>query len=272
MRFLLTCSEISFEEMITEASPANSWQRERKCHKMKRILVCEDEDVIRDFVVINLKRAGYEVVDVNCGEDALRVFGEENGDFDIALLDIMMPGIDGFQVCKELRRRSGNIGIIMLSAKTQEMDKVSGLMLGADDYITKPFSPSELTARIDAVYRRVSMSFIKEEKIPTIVSGPFELNLKSRTISKNGLLIDLTQVEYQILEYFFNNQNTALDRRSILSHIWGENYYGDDKIVDVNIRRLRMKLEEEPSNPKYISTIWGFGYKWCGDGSADKEK
>ncbi len=239
---------------------------------MKRILVCEDEDVIRDFVVINLKRAGYDVVDVNCGEKALEVFNEENGNFDIALLDIMMPGIDGFQVCKELRKKSSTIGIIMLSAKTQEMDKVSGLMLGADDYITKPFSPSELTARIDAVYRRVSMSFVKEEKSPVITSGPFSLNTKSRTVAKNGENIELTQVEYQILEYFMNNQNTALDRTSILNHIWGDGYFGDDKIVDVNIRRLRMKLEDVPSNPKYIATIWGFGYKWCGDGKADEKK
>ena len=229
---------------------------------MKRILVCEDEDVIRDFVVINLKRAGYDVVDVNCGEDALKVFAGENGDFDIALLDIMMPGIDGFQVCKELRKKSPTIGIIMLSAKTQEMDKVSGLMIGADDYITKPFSPSELNARVDAIYRRVCMSFIKNEKQSVIESGPFVLNLKSRTVTKNGTPIELTQVEYQILEYFLRNKNTALDRASILSHIWGDSFYGDNKIVDVNIRRIRMKIEEEPSNPKYIITIWGYGYKW----------
>lgn len=231
---------------------------------MRRILVCEDEDVIRDFVVINLKRAGYEVVDVNCGEKALEVFESEKGNFDIALLDIMMPGIDGFQVCKELRKKSSTIGIIMLSAKTQEMDKVSGLMLGADDYITKPFSPSELTARIDAIYRRVSMTSQVHEAAadPIIKSGPFELNQKSRTVTKNGVLIDLTQVEYQIIEYFLNNQETALDRLSILTHIWGVNYFGDDKIVDVNIRRIRMKIEDEPSSPRYISTIWGFGYKW----------
>ncbi len=229
---------------------------------MKRILVCEDEDVIRDFVVINLKRAGYDVVDVNCGEAALEAFERENGNFDIALLDIMMPGIDGFTVCKTLRSKSSAIGIIMLSAKSQEMDKVSGLMLGADDYITKPFSPSELTARIDAIYRRVSMTVAKVEKEPTIESGPFVLNLKSRTVAKNGVPIELTQVEYQILEYFMNNQNTALDRSSILTHIWGENYFGDDKIVDVNVRRIRMKIEDEPSNPRYIQTIWGFGYKW----------
>ncbi|MDO5560339.1 MAG: response regulator transcription factor [Oscillospiraceae bacterium] len=229
---------------------------------MKRILVCEDEDVIRDFVVINLKRAGYDVVDVNCGEEALKTFESEHGNFDVALLDIMMPGIDGFTVCKKLREKSSTIGIIMLSAKTQEMDKVSGLMIGADDYITKPFSPSELTARVDAIYRRVCMSFMKAEESPILESGPFQLNLKSRTVSKNNKLIDLTQVEYQILEYFMNNKNTALDRSSILNHIWGETYVGDEKIVDVNIRRIRMKIEEEPSNPQYIITIWGFGYKW----------
>ncbi len=240
-----------------------SAENERRVNFMKRILVCEDEDVIRDFVVINLKRAGYDVVDVNCGEEALKVFDSERGRFDIALLDIMMPGIDGFQVCKALRKRSSTLGIVMLSAKTQEMDKVSGLMIGADDYITKPFTTSELTARIDAVYRRVSMSVPRDDEIaPTIESGPFLLNLKSRTVAKNGIPIDLTQVEYQILEYFINNAETALDRGSILSHIWGDNYYGDDKIVDVNIRRIRMKIEDEPSNPKYISTIWGFGYKW----------
>lgn len=230
---------------------------------MKRILVCEDEDPIREFVVINLRRAGYEVVDVNCGESALETFEKEQGDFDIVLLDIMMPGMDGFQVCKKLREKSSTLGIIMLTARSQEMDKVSGLMIGADDYITKPFSPSELTARVDAIYRRVCMSFIKDENSLSIVeSGPFVLNLKSRTVSKNGVPIDLTQVEYQILEYFMKNKNTALDRSSILNHIWGESYYGDDKIVDVNIRRIRMKIEEEPSSPKYIMTIWGYGYKW----------
>ncbi len=229
---------------------------------MNRILVCEDEDVIRDFIVINLKRAGYEVVDVNCGEDAIKVFEQCNGDFDVALLDIMMPGIDGFTVCKKLREKSATMGIIMLSAKAQEMDKVNGLMIGADDYITKPFSPSELTARVDAIYRRVCMSFSSSSKPMFLESGPFMLNLKSRTVTKNGEPIELTQVEFQILEYFLNNQNTALDRTSILKHIWGDSYYGDDKIVDVNIRRIRMKIEDEPSTPRYILTIWGYGYKW----------
>ena len=231
---------------------------------MRKILVCEDEDVIRDFVVINLQRAGYTVVDVGCGEDALRVFDEANGDFDIALLDIMMPGIDGFQVCKTLRAKSNTLGIIMLSAKTQEMDKVNGLMIGADDYVTKPFSPSELVARVDAIYRRVCMSENTAHMPKVIESGCFRLDQKSRTVSKNGEVIDLTQVEYQIMELFLKNQNVALDRNQILTEIWGDNYYGDIKIVDVNIRRLRMKVEEEPSNPKYIYTVWGYGYKWCG--------
>ena len=119
---------------------------------MKKILVCEDEAAIRDFVVINLQRAGYDVVEADCGETALKKYDECGGDFDVAILDVMMPGIDGFQVCKELRSRNGGIGIIMLSAKTQEMDKVTGLMLGADDYVAKPFSPSELLARVDSLY------------------------------------------------------------------------------------------------------------------------
>lgn len=229
---------------------------------MKRILVCEDEDVIRDFVVINLERSGYTVVDVSNGEDALKAFDEAKGDFDIALLDIMMPGIDGFEVCKRLRERSSTIGIIMLTAKTQEMDKVRGLMLGADDYVAKPFSPSELVARVDAIHRRVNMIANQPQQVKSIVSGPFELNPKSRILTKNGVPVDLTQVEYQIMELFMKNQNVALDRTHILNEIWGDNYYGDVKIVDVNIRRLRMKVEDEPSHPAHILTVWGYGYRW----------
>lgn len=229
---------------------------------MKKILVCEDEEAIRDFVVINLQRSGYTTVDVGSGEDALRVFEEQRGDFDVAVLDIMMPGIDGFTVCKQLREKSDTLGIIMLTAKTQEMDKVRGLMLGADDYVTKPFSPSELVARVDAVYRRVSMSSSAREDNRPIVSGCFVLTPKSRTLTKDGEPVDLTQVEYQIMEYFIKNKNVALERSRILEHIWGDNYNGDVKIVDVNIRRLRMKIEDEPSKPVYIQTIWGYGYKW----------
>ncbi len=231
---------------------------------MKKILVCEDEDAIRDFVVINLTRAGYEVTEATNGEEALQKYDEFNGDFDVAILDIMMPGIDGLQVCKELRNMNSGIGIIMLSARTQEMDKVTGLMLGADDYITKPFSPSELTARVDSLYRRVVMSEANSEDNfkEELKSGIFTLNLRNRSLTKNGTIIELTQVEFQIMEYFFSKPGTALDRTDILNHVWGEQYVGEEKIVDVNIRRLRMKVEDEPSNPKYIVTVWGLGYKW----------
>ena len=231
---------------------------------MKRILVAEDEDAIREFVVINLQRAGYEVVEANCGEAALEKYEQENGNFDVAILDIMMPGIDGFAVCRELRQKSGNIGIIMLTARTQEMDKVSGLMLGADDYVTKPFSPSELVARVDALYRRVALAEVRAENNfqEEICSGEVALNLRNRTLRKKGKMIDLTQVEFQIMEYFFSNPGAALDRTDILNHVWGEAYFGEEKIVDVNIRRLRMKIEDEPSNPKHIVTVWGLGYKW----------
>ena len=176
-----------------------------------------------------------------------------------------MPGkYDGLAVCKELRKQSGSIGIIMLTARTQEMDKVSGLMMGADDYVTKPFSPSELVARVDAVYRRVALAQMRDENNfkEEIRSGDFALNLRNRTLMKRGAPIELTQVEFQIMEYFFSNPGTALDRSAILKHVWGEAYYGEEKIVDVNIRRLRMKVEDEPSNPKHIVTVWGLGYKW----------
>ena len=227
----------------------------------KRILVCEDEDAIRDFVVIHLRRSGYDVYDVDSGEKAVAAWNDGMR-FDVALLDIMMPGMDGTQVCKYLRDRSSTIGIIMLSAKSQEMDKVNCLMMGADDYVTKPFSPSELIARVDAIYRRVSISRIAADAESELVSGPFRVDLKSRRITKDGEPLDITQVEYHILEYFIRHKGNAVDRRTLLNKIWGEGYYGDDKIVDVNVRRIRMKIEEDPSAPKYIQTVWGFGYKW----------
>lgn len=227
---------------------------------MRKILICEDEDAIRDFVVINLQRSGYDVTAASSGEEGLELFEKNGGDYDVVLLDIMMGGIDGFTVCKKIRELSSTVGIIMLTAKTQEMDKVRGLMLGADDYVTKPFSPSEVVARVDAVYRRVHM--INGSQNETMESGPFVLNRKSRQLTKNGEVVDLTQVEYQIVDFFLRNQKVALDRARILNEIWGDSYDGDDKIVDVNIRRLRMKIEDEPSNPTYIQTVWGFGYKW----------
>lgn len=232
---------------------------------MKKVLDAEDEESIREFIVINLTRSGYEVEQAENGAVALDLFSKNESSFDVAILDIMMPEIDGLTVCKELRKRSSDLGIIMLSAKTQEMDKVTGLLVGADDYVTKPFSPSELMARVDAVYRRVEMTrgFRKNDsQLDTIVLDEFELNLRNRTLSKAKQLIELTQVEFQIIEYFFKNPNAALSRTDILKQVWGNNYFGDEKIVDVNIRRLRMKVEDNPSSPTRLVTIWGLGYKW----------
>lgn len=232
---------------------------------MKKVLVAEDEESIREFIVINLTRSGYEVEQAENGAVALDLFSKNENSFDVAILDIMMPEVDGLTVCKELRKRSSDLGIIMLSAKTQEMDKVTGLLVGADDYVTKPFSPSELMARVDAVYRRVEMTrgFRKNDsQLDTIALDEFELNLRNRTLSKAKQLIELTQVEFQIIEYFFKNPNAALSRTDILKQVWGNNYFGDEKIVDVNIRRLRMKVEDNPSSPTRLVTIWGLGYKW----------
>ena len=231
---------------------------------MKRIMIVEDEAAIREFEAINLKRVGYSVVEAGSGEEALEIFDNDLDGIDIALLDISMPGMDGFTLCKELRQRSATVGIIMLTARTQEMDKISGLMIGADDYITKPFSPTELLARVDSLYRRVEMQAPKSAPAPNdeIVLGEFTLNLRRRTLLKNGQNIELTQVEFQMIEYFFNNPDVALDRTDILSKVWGTNYFGEEKIVDVNVRRLRMKVEDDPSQPQRLITVWGMGYKW----------
>lgn len=231
---------------------------------MRKLLLVEDEVAIREFEAINLQRAGYTTVEAGSGEEALEIYDSAPDSFDIALLDISMPGMDGFALCKELRRRSASLGIIMLTARTQEMDKVSGLMLGADDYITKPFSPSELLARVDSLYRRVEMN----QRNVTAGAGEeikldeFTLNLRRRTLLKGDKNIELTQVEFQIIEYFFLNPDTALDRSDILTKVWGAGYYGEEKIVDVNIRRLRMKIEDNPSAPSHLVTVWGMGYKW----------
>ena len=222
---------------------------------MKKVMILEDEVSIRSFVVINLKRAGYEVVEAGTGEEALELL-KANPDVGVAILDIMLPGIDGFEVCRSIRATDKKIGIIMLTARSQEMDKITGLMTGADDYMTKPFSPAELTARIDALYRRIdgdSGSDSVELKL-----GPFVLNTRNRTLEKDGERIKLTQVEYAIMKLFMQNPGRALSREDILTSVWGRDYDGELKIVDVNIRRLRIKIEDNTGNPTYITTVWGF--------------
>ena len=230
---------------------------------MKKILVVEDEATIREFVVIKLKRAGYETVEAGSGEEALDLFFATD-DFQVVLLDIMMPGIDGLSVCKQIRAKNSTVGIIMLTAKSQEMDKVSALMMGADDYMTKPFSPTELVARVDSLNRRVEMlnNQTKAAVSDEIVNGDFTLNLRRRTLVKRGVEIELTPVEFQIVEYLFSAAGQPVDRLDILKRVWGESFIGEEKIVDVNIRRLRMKIEDDPSEPRYVVTVWGKGYKW----------
>ena len=226
---------------------------------MKKVLILEDEVSIRSFVVINLKRAGYDVVEAGTGEEALELL-KSNPDVGVAILDIMLPGIDGFEVCRSIRATDKKIGIIMLTARSQEMDKITGLMTGAVDYMTKPFSPAELTARIDALYRRVGPEPGGEST--EITQGPFVLNTRNRTLEKEGKRIKLTQVEYAIIKLFMQNPGRALSREDILASVWGRDYDGELKIVDVNIRRLRIKIEDDTANPTYITTVWGCGYKW----------
>ena len=231
---------------------------------MKRILVVEDEASIRELVALNLKMTGWEVLEAPSAERALELI-QKNPPCDVALLDIMLPGMDGFSLCETIRHGDPYIGIIMASAKGQESDKIRGLSIGADDYITKPFSVSELIARLEALTRRIhrGTSAAKPAEEPEqLVSGPFVLDEKSRILYKSGKPIDLTQVEFQIMELFFRNPGTALVREKILEGVWGKNYFGDVKIVDVNIRRLRMKIEDEPSSPQHILTVWGYGYRW----------
>ena len=229
---------------------------------MRKILVVEDEDAIREVIALNLRMAGYEVAEAASAERALGLLGEEKDGFDVALLDVMLPGMNGFSLCETIRRDSAELGIIILSAKTQEKDKINGLYIGADDYITKPFSVTELLARVEALCRRVTRQATEQQGESRLVSGQFVLDQKSRVLYKNGQPIDLTQVEFQIMELFFQNPGVALVRDKILEGVWGKNYYGDVKIVDVNIRRLRMKIEDEPSNPAHIATVWGYGYRW----------
>ena len=233
---------------------------------MKRVLLVEDEASIREMVALNLKMAGWEVVEAPSAERALELM-HGGGRCDAALLDIMLPGMDGLSLCETIRRDDSDIGIIIVSAKGQESDKIRGLSIGADDYITKPFSVSELIARLEALTRRIHRgsggSVPKPAEEPEqLVSGPFVLDEKSRILYKSGTPIDLTQVEFQIMELFFRNPATALVREKILEGVWGKNYFGDVKIVDVNIRRLRMKIEDEPSSPQHIMTVWGYGYRW----------
>ena len=230
---------------------------------MAKVLIVEDEASIREMIALNLHLAGMEALEAESAEQALTLL-EQQPDCDAAILDVMLPGMNGFSLCETIRRTDQKIGIIILSAKGQEQDKIRGLSIGADDYMTKPFSVSELLARVLALCRRVSRTADNavEESPSSLVSGEFVLDENRRVLLKAGRPIELTQVEFQIMELFFHNPGIALVREKILKGVWGENYFGDVKIVDVNIRRLRIKIEDNATEPEYITTVWGYGYKW----------
>lgn len=226
---------------------------------MTRILLVEDEESIRKFVKINLEREFYEVYEAGTGEDGIALARQIKPE--IVVLDVMLPGIDGFEVCQTLRMEFPNLGIIMLTAKAEDYDKIMGLQYGTDDYMTKPFNPTELTLRIKSLERRLESD---ETSKNLIYDAPFKLDTYSRRFYKDNVELVLTPTEYQIMKIFMENPGKALKRDEILKMVWGEDFIGDSKIVDVNIRRLRSKIEKNPAKPLYIETVWGIGYRWSG--------
>lgn len=226
-----------------------------------KVLILEDEESIRSFVVVNLKRNGYQVLEADNGDDALRILRSDLT-IDIALLDVMVPGIDGFEVCRQVREFNEKIGILFLTAKVQEQDKVMGLSLGADDHMGKPFSPAELMARVQSLLRRVRLVKSDDLLSGSLLSGPFELQTKSNQLFKREERMELTPTEFALIRFLMEHRNVPVSRDQLLDEIWGVNYVGDPKIVDVNIRRVRQKIEDDPSQPVYVEAIWGFGYMW----------
>ncbi|MDO5713434.1 MAG: response regulator transcription factor [Tissierellia bacterium] len=225
-----------------------------------KILLVEDEESIRKFVKINLERDHYTVFEAGTGEDGVEIARREEPD--IVVLDIMLPGIDGFEVCQILRKEFPNLGIIMLTAKAEDYDKIMGLQYGTDDYLTKPFNPTELTLRIKSLERRLEQGDPVKNNAGLINHPPFRLDTYGRKFFKDEKELELTPTEYHIMKNFMENPGKALKRDEILNLVWGEDFVGDSKIVDVNIRRLRSKVEENPAKPVYIETVWGLGYRW----------
>lgn len=225
---------------------------------MHKILLIEDESHIRKFVNISLKREGFQVIEADSGEKGIEEAGKESPD--IVILDIMLPGIDGYEVCKFLKKNYPEMGIIMLTARAQDRDKIEGLENGADHYIVKPFNPLELIAIIKSLLRRMYIGDSIRRK--ELISGEFKLDLNSKALYKNDDEIELTPKEYLLMKLFMENPSKAFTRDELLDMVWGYNYIGENKIIDVNIRRIRSKIEANPSKPRYIETVWGTGYKW----------
>ena len=227
---------------------------------MKKILLTDPDSSIRRFVSVSLRRAGFHTMEAESAKQCLEILAA-NPDVRVVLTELGIPDCDGFELCSRIRKQNREVGLIILSSRNQEMDKVTALNLGADDYVIKPFSSAELVARIDALCRRVGTPDEPDHR-GEIVHGPFRLNTRNRTLDKNGQRIRLTQIEYALMQLFMTNPGTALSREDILTGVWGSGYYGELKVVDVNIRRLRMKIEDSPTDPEFITTVWGYGYKW----------
>ena len=225
---------------------------------MDKILILEDEIDIRSFVSINLKREGYDVIEAGTGSEAIEKLNSEPN-ITIALLDIMLPDMSGVDVCRYIREKYENMGIIMLTAKAQEDDKIEGFVAGADDYMIKPFSIKELLFRVSALIRRVKKDN-DTRKSSVLDLPPFSLDINKRKLYKDGNVVDLTPTEFSIVKFLMMNASDSLSRDQILQEVWGSTELYDYKIVDVNIRRIRNKIEEDPSKPKYILTAWGYGY------------
>ncbi|MBZ9686252.1 response regulator transcription factor [Clostridium estertheticum] len=225
---------------------------------MSRILIVEDEESIRKFIKISLKREKFQVFEAASAEEGMQKILQETPD--VLILDVMLPGMNGFELCKKLKKQNENIGIIILTARGQDMDKIMGLEFGADDYMVKPFNPLELIARINSLLRR--MKYKNKEQSNFINSREFRIDLYSKKIFKSDIELDLTPKEFLLMKMFIQNPSKALSRDELLNSIWGYEFIGDTKIVDVNIRRLRSKVEKDPSDPKYIETVWGTGYRW----------
>ncbi len=225
----------------------------------RRILVLEDEKSIRSFIKIKLRGSGYEVIEAESGQEAI---DRMDNRVDIALLDVMLPDIDGFEVCSILREKYDQLGIIMITAKGMEDDKVTGLRKGADDYIVKPFSPKELIARIQSLLRRLDIGSTNKYKNNRVTIGPFALDMDKKTLKKYETYISLTPTEYAIISFLIHHKNRVISRDELLDQVWGVDYFGDIKTVDVNVRRIRQKIEEDPSQPLFLKTVWGHGYIW----------
>ncbi|ELC8442133.1 response regulator transcription factor [Clostridium perfringens] len=224
-----------------------------------KILLVEDEESIRGFLRINFQREKFQVIECESGEEGVRKALIEKPD--IAILDVMLPGMNGFEVCQTLRESFPKMGIIMLTAKGEDMDKIMGLQFGADDYVLKPFNPLEITLRVKALMRRLE-GISEDNNSDSIEVDSFKLDLYSQSLYKEEIEIDVTPKEFLLMKIFMQNPGKAFTRDELLNLVWGIDFFGDPKIVDVNIRRLRAKIEDNSSKPKYIETVWGTGYRW----------